>query len=104
MIGYQPKVITGVIVSKRFDNYYQYWAFDQVLEGEEVIVTAERKMVVKDMTATASHVKAEELAALPVTEVSDVLEMQAGYVDGSLRGQKKVNCLFNRWYSGNRFL
>jgi len=89
MIGYQPKVITGVIVSADLTTTINIGLSTQVLEGEEVIVTAERKMVVKDMTATASHVKAEELAALPVTEVSDVLEMQAGYVDGSLRGGRR---------------
>lgn len=41
------------------------------------------------MTATSSHVKAEELENLPITEVSDALQMQAGYVDGSLRGGRK---------------
>jgi len=89
MIGFQHKVITGVIISVDLTTTINIELSTQVLEGEEVVITAERKMVVKDMTATASHVKAEELAALPVTEVSDVLEMQAGYVDGSLRGGRK---------------
>lgn len=89
MIGYQQKVVSGVIISVDLTTTINIDLTTQVLEGEEVVITAERKMIVKDMTATASHVKAEELAALPVTEVSDVLEMQAGYVDGSLRGGRK---------------
>ncbi|MCK9243760.1 MAG: TonB-dependent receptor [Candidatus Marinimicrobia bacterium] len=89
MIGYQQKIITGVIVSVDLTTSIDIEMSTQAIEGEEVIVTAERKMIVKDRTATASHVKAEELAALPITEVNDLLEMQAGYVDGSLRGGRK---------------
>ena len=89
MIGYQTKVVEGVEVSIDLTTTINFEMGTEVLTGDEVVVTAQRKMVVMDMTATSSHVKAEELENLPITEVSDALQMQAGYVDGSLRGGRK---------------
>ncbi len=89
MIGYQTKIVEGVIVSIDLTTSLDFDLGTEVITGEEVIVTAQRKMIVKDMTATASHMRAEELEGLPITEVSEALEMQAGYVDGSLRGGRK---------------
>jgi len=89
MIGYQTRIVEKVIVSVDLTTTINFEMRTQVLEGEEVVVTAERKMIVKDMTATASHMQAEELESLPITEVSEALEMQAGYVNGTLRGGRK---------------
>jgi outer membrane receptor protein involved in Fe transport len=59
---------------------------EQVIEGEEVIVTAERPLVQRDLTATTSVVGGEEIRAAPVDNLQDVVNLQAGVVNGHFRG------------------
>lgn len=89
MIGYQVVVYENVQISADLTTIQDFELKTEIIKGEEVVVTAIRKMIVKDMTATSSHVHAEELENLPITEVSEVLQMQAGYVDGTLRGGRR---------------
>jgi len=48
-----------------------------------VIIEAERPLVEMDRTSTASYVDAETISELPVQEVSQLIELQAGVVTGS---------------------
>lgn len=59
---------------------------EQVIEGEEVIVTAERPLVQRDLTATTSVVGGAEIRAAPVDNLQDVVNLQAGVVNGHFRG------------------
>ncbi len=59
---------------------------EEVIEGEEVVVTAERPLVEMDRTTTTSYVDEAQLAALPVSNIGDVINLQAGVVDGHFRG------------------
>jgi len=86
MIGFQVQIVKQVDVSIDMTTTINFDLSTAVIEGEEVTVIARKKIIKKDMTATSSHMKAEELQSLPITEVSEALEMQAGYVNGSLRG------------------
>jgi len=49
--------------------------------GEEVTVVAERPIVQMDMTSSLSSISAQEISALPVESVNDVLILQAGIVN-----------------------
>ncbi len=89
MIGYKNMTVENVVISVDLTTTLNFSMQTQVLAGEEVVVTAQRRMIVKDQTATAAHMKAEEIENLPITEVSEALQMQAGYVDGTLRGGRK---------------
>ncbi|MBN1782949.1 carboxypeptidase-like regulatory domain-containing protein [bacterium] len=81
MIGYNPLRIENVNVSVDFTTEMDFELGSTVLEtGESVTITAERQMVVRDLTATTAVVGAEEIAALPVTEVSEAVELQAGLI------------------------
>jgi len=59
---------------------------ESVIEGEEVTVVAERPIVEKDRTTTTSYVSSEEIEDLPVQSVNDVVNLQAGVVEGHFRG------------------
>lgn len=59
---------------------------ESVIEGEEVTVVAERPIVEKDRTTTTSYVSSEEIEELPVQSVNDVVNLQAGVVEGHFRG------------------
>jgi outer membrane receptor protein involved in Fe transport len=95
MIGYQALRKTDVLVSVDLTTPLDFDLGTQVLEaGQVVTVTAERPLVVKDLTSSASHVSAEELKAMPVETFNDVLSMQAGVVDGHIRGGRSGETLY----------
>ncbi len=95
MIGYQALRKTDVLVSVDLTTSLEFDLGTQVLESDQVVtVTAERPLVVKDLTSSASHVSAEELAAMPVETFNDVLTMQAGVVDGHIRGGRHGETLY----------
>jgi len=59
---------------------------ESVIEGEEVTVTAERPIVEKDRTTTTAYISSDQLEDLPVVNLSDAINNQAGVVDGHFRG------------------
>ncbi len=66
--------------------------------GETVTVVAQRDLVVKDLTASTATVDADRIQALPITEISEALELQAGYVDGHARGGRTGEIAY--WIDG----
>ncbi|MDZ7262148.1 MAG: TonB-dependent receptor [candidate division KSB1 bacterium] len=81
MIGYQSMRVENVRISVDLTTTINFQLKTEVLElGEAVTVVAERPMVVKDLTASTAVMGAEEITALPVTEVSEAIELQAGLV------------------------
>ena len=95
MIGYQALRKVDVQVSVDLTTPLDFDLSTQVLEaGEVVTVTAERPLVVKDLTSSASHVSSSELAKMPVETFNDVLSMQAGVVDGHIRGGRHGETLY----------
>ena len=54
--------------------------------GQEVEVVAERPLVQKDLTAKTAIVSGKDISSMPVSEIGAVVNMQAGFVAGSLRG------------------
>ncbi len=97
-VGYNKKTITNVSVSIDQTTTIDFLVSSQVVEGEEVTITAVRPLVQKDQTAKTAVVGGEQIAALPVTEVAQVLQLQAGFVGGSLRGGRKGEVAY--WIDG----
>jgi len=50
----------------------------EVIQGEEILITATRPIIEVDRTTSASYVDSEAIANLPVQEVSDLLQLQSG--------------------------
>ncbi|NUQ81928.1 MAG: TonB-dependent receptor [Bacteroidetes bacterium] len=86
-VGYSSKTISNVRVSigltARID--VQLSAEVLALEGE-ILITAERPLVQKDLTASTAIVSGDQISALPVTELAQVVSLQAGNVNGHFRG------------------
>ncbi len=84
MIGYQELIFTGVNVSVDLTTTVDFKLQSTVLKlGKEVVVVAEKPLVRKDLTSTASVVGTEEISQMPVEEFEQVLELQAGIVEGA---------------------
>jgi len=95
MIGYQTLRKTDVQVSVDLTTNLEFDLSTEVLEsGQVVTVTAERPLVVKDLTSSASHVSSKEMEAMPVETFGEVLAMQAGVVDGHIRGGRSGETLY----------
>ncbi|MEA2078092.1 MAG: TonB-dependent receptor [Candidatus Marinimicrobia bacterium] len=63
--------------------------FDMKVEafaGEEVVVTAKRDLIQKDNASGQLNVSSDEIEALPVTTISEVLSLKAGVSGMSVRG------------------
>ena len=98
-IGYAPVTIKDVRVNIDLTTRINIEMGETVLElDEEVVITATRPLVRKDLTASTAVVGNEEIEALPVTEVSEVLNLQAGYIDGHVRGGRQGEVAY--WIDG----
>ena len=86
-IGYATQVVEGVDV-----NIDQTATVDAVLTEEtaeigEVVVRAERPVVETDVSNSRANISQEEIEALPVASVENVVQLQAGVQNGfSIRG------------------
>jgi outer membrane receptor protein involved in Fe transport len=84
MLGYKDLRVENVQLSADLTTEIDFPLESTVLDiGESVTVMAKKKMVVKDLTATTAVVGANQMAALPVTEVKEAVELQAGLVKDS---------------------
>ncbi|MFV1885131.1 MAG: TonB-dependent receptor [Balneola sp.] len=85
-IGYNTTVIEDVRINIDLTTEINVQLTPETVEGQEVVVVAQRELVRKDVTASLSSVGAEEIEAIPVENFSEVVELQAGVVDGHFRG------------------
>lgn len=85
-IGYQELRVEGVRVRIDLTTTVDAALTERVLEAGEIVVTAERELIQRDLTATTAIVSADEIRALPVENFQEVVELQAGVVNGHFRG------------------
>ena len=80
MMGYSPTTITEVIVYSDRIAKVDCGLKSTVIQGEEVIITATREPIEFDRTSSAAYVRQEEIEALPVQSLSEIIQLQAGVV------------------------
>lgn len=83
MIGYETVIINDVVISIDKTTRLNSELATEVIAGSEVVVTAERKLIQFDVTQSEARITSEELEFMPVTEVYDVLRLQAGITQDS---------------------
>ncbi len=85
-VGFQTKIIEGVLVSSNQTTTLEVTLPEEVIEGEEVVVTAERPIVDISLTSSMATLSKEDISVLPVQALEDIVNLQAGVVDGHFRG------------------
>jgi outer membrane receptor for ferrienterochelin and colicin len=81
-IGYGDMVVSNVKISIDATTRVNFELSAAVLElGEVVEVVATRELIQRDLTATTAIVSSENIESLPVTEVNEVIRLQAGVVE-----------------------
>ncbi len=86
IIGYQTTIIEDIRISSNQTTSLNAELAEAVIEGEEVVVTAERPIVDVSLTSSMSTLSREDIAVLPVQQLDDIVNLQAGVVDGHFRG------------------
>jgi outer membrane receptor for ferrienterochelin and colicin len=77
-LGYQEVIMQNVEVLTDLTTTLNFNLKPQVLEGESVVIVAESPVVRPDLTSVEARVQAEQIQNMAVTELGDVLSLQAG--------------------------
>ena len=86
-VGFKTVRVTNVRVSVDQTTRVDFKLEEAAIElGEEVVVVAERPLVQRDLTSTSSKVSSDIIAKLPVENFTDIINLQAGVVEGHFRG------------------
>lgn len=86
MIGYETVKVEDLRVSVNRTAVVDINLKPTIMETDEVIVVAKKIAIKKDQTSSIKNVSSEDILALPVEDLDQVVEMQAGVVDGHFRG------------------
>ncbi len=93
-VGFATSTFTDVPVEPDKTYTLDVEMAEEIIEGEEVVVTAERPIVQMDRTTTTAFVGEKEIQALPVTNLSEIIDLQAGVVDGHFRGGRDGEVMY----------
>jgi hypothetical protein len=93
-LGYAPQTIQNIQVISDQTSTVNVQLIPQSIQSKEVVVVAERKLVQVDRTFATSTVGAQDLGTLPITNLTQAVELQAGVVDGHFRGGRSSEVLY----------
>ncbi len=85
-IGYQKATVNKVPIKIDLTFTLNMKLDPQALNAKEVVVTASRPIVQKDLTSTSVTVSASDISKMPVESVGQIIGLQAGVVGGHFRG------------------
>lgn len=87
MIGYQSMKVTNVIIAADKTTNIIFELEEQTLQlDQEVVVTAKRLVIRKDLTSSELSVSSGEIKSLPVESLGDILQLKAGVVTDASGG------------------
>lgn len=86
MVGYTPAEVNNVIVSVDQTTKIDFDLQSQDVQLGSVVIVADRPIVQKDLTSTTSTVTSDQISKLPIENVSSLVNLQAGVVEGHFRG------------------
>lgn len=82
-IGYKTFRLQDVRVSVDHTTNININMESSVIEGEEVVVVAQKELIKKGLTSSEASISEEELESMPVESFSGLLATQAGVTQGS---------------------
>lgn len=85
-VGYQTKIIDNVVINSDRTTQLNVVLSYEIIKGEEVVVTAEKPLVDFNMTSSVATINKDDISKLPVQDLNEIVNLQAGVVDGHFRG------------------
>jgi outer membrane receptor protein involved in Fe transport len=86
LVGYRSYTAKQVEINVDNTTKLDVVLEDESITTEAVVVTAQRPIVDVGATSTTATVSEKDLKTLPVQELQDIVNLQAGVVDGHFRG------------------
>ncbi len=86
LVGYRPHSAREVRVSVNTTTKIDAVLEDASITTQDVVVTAQRPVVDVGATSTTATISDSDIRTLPVQELQDIVNLQAGVVDGHFRG------------------
>jgi outer membrane receptor protein involved in Fe transport len=107
-VGFSNTLVENVQVSADLTTTVNFRLEEASVQTKEVIVTAHRPLVQKDLTSSETRISSTEIQTLPVEDVQGLVNLQAGVVDGHFRGGRSGEVAYmidglnvNDGFSGN---
>jgi outer membrane receptor protein involved in Fe transport len=102
-VGYQSTDLRNVRVSIDFTTREEFSLKESAVQVEAIVITAVKPLVQKDLTSSTAVINNQDIESLPVTNMQDVLQLQAGIVkdqngDLHFRGGRKGEVSY--WIDG----
>jgi outer membrane receptor protein involved in Fe transport len=94
-IGFTTVTLRDVRININQTTTLDFRLREEVFQGEEVTVVAERPIVQRDVSSSQVNLSAEEIRNLPVTTITGVVGLQAGIQGLSVRGGASDEIAFN---------
>lgn len=86
-IGYKTIIINDVPVHTDFTTNQDFELIESTVEmKDDIIVLGRRPDIQRDRTSTMAVMGANQIEKLPVTDFQELINMQAGVIDGHFRG------------------
>ena len=85
-VGYGSVAVENVLITTNATTTQNAELQETTLDVGTVVVTAQRPVVETNLTSTVATITKEDIANLPVQELQDVVNLQAGVVEGHVRG------------------
>ncbi len=95
MIGFSEQRMTNVLVRTDLTTTVNFSLTTEILTSEEIVVVAERPVIIKDLAGSHQTISGKEIEALPVTSVGEAIGLQAGVSQNfEVRGGGQNQVLF----------
>ena len=85
-LGFKTRVVESIRISADQTTKLDAVLELEAIEGEEVIVVAQRSLVEYNQTSSVSSINEDDIKNLPVQSLSEIVNLQAGVIDGHFRG------------------
>lgn len=88
-VGYRLYTVKQVQINADNTTKLDATLEEDVITTEAVVVTAEKPIVEVNLTSTVATVNDQQIKMLPVQELQDIVNLQAGVVNGHFRGGRE---------------
>ena len=85
-IGYRTLIVQNIVVKIDLTTNADVELSSEAVTLGEVVVQASQPLVTKDLTSTSAIVTSEDIKMMPVENLNQVVNLQAGVVAGHFRG------------------
>ena len=88
-VGYETITVEEINVSADHTTEIDAEIKQTAIQAAEIVVSAKRLPIDVNLTDTRASLSSKEIEKLPVQDLQDVVNLQAGVVDGHFRGGRK---------------